>query len=273
MVFLRFCIVGMFFLSFLAGCKTTDWDKALTDWDKALFGPSESEKTRARWEAESRQQEAENAAVRDAISSFKKLSEKSSLGQSKDDVLNFLRSAKTGVSEYDKPREAFKLNGKAIEIHYFRSAWIPDGKLTDDEFTPLTFVEDQLTAIGWQSLGGARTFGDTASIQRSNAAKQQLLLGILGMHQQQQQQQQENLIWILPGRKAALLPVTQIRVAGDSSPASPECLLVEAEGWRDPSTPRKHHRGAAMRPTSSWGRQGRISSPYQQTQLPASVGG
>lgn len=46
-----------------------------------------------------------------------------------------------------------------VEIFYFRSMRIPDGSTTDDEFTPYTFLDGRLVAIGWTVLGGPKTIG------------------------------------------------------------------------------------------------------------------
>jgi hypothetical protein len=177
-----FLVLFVVLVLVLSGCKTRN------DLDRA--------KLRAEADAVIAQRNNRNSMVNNAISSHRRISKKIQLGQSKVDVLRLLQPAHTGLAEYDRPREAFLLDGKSIEIHYFRSAWVPDGNMTDDEFTPYTFVDGSLTAIGWQSLGGAKTFGDTASVQRRNAARNRMLLGVLGLQQQQNQyhRQQQNKI-------------------------------------------------------------------------------
>ena len=48
-----------------------------------------------------------------------------------------------------------------IEILYFRSGWQSDGITTDDEFTPYVFNDDVLVAIGWATLDGPKTQGQS----------------------------------------------------------------------------------------------------------------
>ena len=51
------------------------------------------------------------------------------------------------------------VDGKSIVTFYCRTAWIEDGKMTDDEYTPFVFINNELSAIGWESLGGPQTRG------------------------------------------------------------------------------------------------------------------
>ena len=53
-----------------------------------------------------------------------------------------------------------------------RSARIPDGKANDDEFTPYTFIDGKLAAVGWHALGGPRTAGERTATQRNIEAAQ-----------------------------------------------------------------------------------------------------
>ena len=45
--------------------------------------------------------------------------------------------------------------GDKVEIYYFRTARVPDGRTTDDELIPYLFIDDKLHAIGWTAV---RTF-------------------------------------------------------------------------------------------------------------------
>ena len=54
----------------------------------------------------------------------------------------------------------FKDGGNDVAVYYYRTARIPDGMATDDEFTPYIFVNGRLTSIGWQALGGPRNYGN-----------------------------------------------------------------------------------------------------------------
>ena len=51
------------------------------------------------------------------------------------------------------------VDGKSIVTYYCRIAWIEDGRMTDDEYTPFVFINNELSAIGWESLGGPQTRG------------------------------------------------------------------------------------------------------------------
>ena len=48
-----------------------------------------------------------------------------------------------------------------VDIYYFRTLRQPDGLTTDDEFTPYVLNNDVLVAIGWTSIGGANSQGQT----------------------------------------------------------------------------------------------------------------
>lgn len=62
-----------------------------------------------------------------------------------------------------KPAERFTKNGSIYDVYYIRSARIPDGATTDDEFTPYIFINGKLAEIGWASIGGMnRTSQDVA---------------------------------------------------------------------------------------------------------------
>lgn len=58
-----------------------------------------------------------------------------------------------------KPSQAYQRDGKLVEILYFRTQRIPDGRTTDDEFTPYVFINGTLQSIGWTALGIPMTRG------------------------------------------------------------------------------------------------------------------
>jgi len=101
-------------------------------------------------------------AVDHGIAEFHSRSTKVKLGDSKEKVLMTLQPTQEGVpASYRRPSETFMADSRSagksiVEIHYFRSARIPDGLNTDDEFTPYVFRDGSLEAIGWTSLGGAK---------------------------------------------------------------------------------------------------------------------
>ncbi|MBI4002733.1 MAG: hypothetical protein HY348_13250 [Nitrospira defluvii] len=96
-----------------------------------------------------------------AIEEYSAKSPAIKLGDSKDKVLSWLQPTQAMLSMHDKkPMEAFTDTSKGvastIEIYYFRSARIPDNRITDDEFTPYVFKDGTLVAIGWTALGGPK---------------------------------------------------------------------------------------------------------------------
>ncbi len=85
-----------------------------------------------------------------------------SLGDKKEKVLSILDPIQRELSaSARKQSESFLKDGKRIEIYYMRSSRQPDGLTTDDEFTPYVFEDGILVAIGWASLGGPKSQGQT----------------------------------------------------------------------------------------------------------------
>ncbi|MBT4627349.1 MAG: hypothetical protein HOC63_11740 [Rhodospirillales bacterium] len=186
----------IFLLSVLpiTGCMTS------AQWEEELFGPSEHEKLMAKLDAQNAADAAYIATIDNAIKRYHRVAASISLGQSKGDVLSVLLPTQRGMkAENSKIPESFMNNGQKIDINYIRSARVPDGQVTDDEFTPYVFVDDLLVGIGWQSLGGAKTYGDANAAANARAANTQLLLGVMGLQNQQsiiqgQQQQQPDYL-------------------------------------------------------------------------------
>ena len=137
-----------------------------------------------------------------AISRFRQVLSSVELGQDKTELLSRLLPTQRGLGQHGKSPDSFYEQGKKIDIHYMRSARIPDGLATDDEFTPFVFVDDKLFAVGWRTLGGPKTRGNPNANRAANAAEAQLLIQLLGnqqqenryLQQQQQQQQQQQLL-------------------------------------------------------------------------------
>ena len=81
------------------------------------------------------------------------------LGDSIDKVLPLMNKAQKFSSAGDvREPDRYIRNGKNYYIHYVRSAWVGDGKLSDDEITPYIFENGKLVGIGWRVLGGGRNF-------------------------------------------------------------------------------------------------------------------
>jgi len=116
-----------------------------------------------------------------AISKYESVASQIELGDSKSKVLSLLEPSQQGLdNRYRKRPEKYISDGKKIDIYFFRSAWQSDGLTTEDEFTPYTFVDDKLVAIGWSALGGAKTQGqavpgNTYNFNSINRANQQIL--------------------------------------------------------------------------------------------------
>ncbi|MDH5633638.1 MAG: hypothetical protein OEZ10_11665 [Gammaproteobacteria bacterium] len=72
-------------------------------------------------------------------------------GDSREAVLSVLNPTQWRLPFDEKKQpEKYTRDGKLVEVHYFRARLIDDGKTTDDEFVPYTFVNDVLTEIGWR---------------------------------------------------------------------------------------------------------------------------
>lgn len=101
-----------------------------------------------------------NLEIMSTISNYDAVANQVELGDPKDKVLSILLPTQDGLSKsYSKSPEKFTSNGKQVEIYFFRSSWQSDGLTTDDEFTPYTFIDEKLVAIGWAALGGPKTQG------------------------------------------------------------------------------------------------------------------
>ena len=74
------------------------------------------------------------------------------------------------------------VDGKSIVTYYCRIAWIEDGRMTDDEYTPFVFINNELSAIGWESLGGPQTRGaNQADIGYDKARRAIIACRLLGL--------------------------------------------------------------------------------------------
>ncbi len=64
------------------------------------------------------------------------------------------------LGSYGRTPSFYKDGNNDVAIYYYRTARIPDHMSTDDEFTPFIFVNGTLSSIGWEALGGPRTYGN-----------------------------------------------------------------------------------------------------------------
>ena len=80
------------------------------------------------------------------------------LGDSKQDVMQKLTPLHSAwYSSELKPPAQFRKGGNNYYVHFQRSGRIPDGRNTDDEFTPFIFANDTLIEIGWFTLTPSTT--------------------------------------------------------------------------------------------------------------------
>jgi hypothetical protein len=86
------------------------------------------------------------------------------LGMTKVQVSDILvpSQKRLSTSEIKQPDRYMK-DGVAVDIIYYRSGWQSDGITTDDEFTPYLFNDNKLVAIGWHSIGGAKSQGQATN--------------------------------------------------------------------------------------------------------------
>jgi hypothetical protein len=99
-----------------------------------------------------------------AISANEKAAGKIKLGDSKTAVWSLLKPIHDRLPrEHRKEPESYIRDGKTVEIFFARSRRIPDGRTTDDEFTPYVVEDGILVAKGWTYLGGPSTEGSAGS--------------------------------------------------------------------------------------------------------------
>ena len=81
------------------------------------------------------------------------------LGMTISEVLRILPD-QSKLGSYGRTPSFFKDGNNDISIYYYRTGRISDDMTTDDEFTPYIFVNGGLSSIGWEALGGPRTYGN-----------------------------------------------------------------------------------------------------------------
>lgn len=73
------------------------------------------------------------------------------LGMSPLEVRSILGPSQSLLANTDLRHDEKYLEGETVvEIQYYRSGWQPDGRLTDEEYTPYIFRDGALVGIGWQ---------------------------------------------------------------------------------------------------------------------------
>jgi len=87
-----------------------------------------------------------------AISEHADVSHMVKIGDRREKVLAILLPTQKGLPpDTRKHHESVKKNGILIEVYYMRTGRNPDGRTTDDEFTPYVFFDGKLVAIGWKA--------------------------------------------------------------------------------------------------------------------------
>lgn len=95
-----------------------------------------------------------------SVEAYEEAAQEVRIGDRKEAVLARLEPSQRHLK--DKLRREphrYERDGSEIEIYYFRSDWLEDGLITDDEFTPYIFKDGRLIHIGWRTLTGPRTWG------------------------------------------------------------------------------------------------------------------
>ena len=93
-----------------------------------------------------------------AIGHHARLSKQIEIGDSKEQVLRLLEPAQQNLPSGGlRPPDRFVDGETLVEIYYFRSGFVSDGVVTDDEFTPYVFKNGRLASTGWAALGGPKT--------------------------------------------------------------------------------------------------------------------
>ena len=100
--------------------------------------------------------------IKDSISKYESVESQIELGNSREKVLSILSPTQKDLrSDWKKRPEKYIKKDILVEIFYFRTRLQSDGLTTDDEFTPYVFNNGKLVAIGWTSIGGAKSHGQT----------------------------------------------------------------------------------------------------------------
>lgn len=95
-----------------------------------------------------------------SVTRYNAVADRVQLGDSIDNVLALLKPTQSSLPQKNrKNSDKYYKDNVMVEIHYFRTGRQPDGLTTDDEFTPYIFNDGKLVGIGWQMLGGAKSFG------------------------------------------------------------------------------------------------------------------
>jgi len=94
------------------------------------------------------------------------------LGMTRESFNTLMRPAlKETPDKQRRSVESFTEGSSVIDIVFIRSAWIRDGALTDDEYTPYVFRDDRLVSYGWRSIGGMKVTSGDISKAKSGSTR------------------------------------------------------------------------------------------------------
>ncbi len=107
--------------------------------------------------------------IDESLANYESIASQIKLGDPLDHVVPLLETAQANLDNSWKKRpERYTKNGTLVEIYFARTARQADGITTDDEFTPYVFNDGKLVAIGWTSIGGAKSQGQARSVTNIN---------------------------------------------------------------------------------------------------------
>lgn len=93
--------------------------------------------------------------VKSAIAAYKDRMELVDLGDSKEKFIELVYSEQQNLPmEHTRPPTKYYKDNMKVEVYFVRSAgaWVTEGEVSSDEFTPYLFIDEILVAIGWPAV-------------------------------------------------------------------------------------------------------------------------
>ena len=132
-----------------------------------LTGGGSSMEMQRQIEEQKQQVEEEQRQIEEldtAMVHFREEVGKIRIGDSKNTVLSVLLPTQSRLlRKWQKPPRSYDEGNHLLEIYYIRTNLVPDGDVTDDEFTPFIFRDRVLVSIGWRMIHGGP--GSLSSMQ------------------------------------------------------------------------------------------------------------
>ena len=89
----------------------------------------------------------------DTVDDYAAVAAQVRLGMSPAQVNGILAPTQLRLDNVERrPDERFRQDTREVLVRYYRSGWQPDGRLTDNEYTPYLFVDGRLVGVGWLPL-------------------------------------------------------------------------------------------------------------------------